>query len=82
VGSADGRVDVVSPPGVPTARETTGTDINPERLPGVVPTVYYVTVNGNRVAGPYESRKEAKREADTRSTNEVNLTYGVEAVRQ
>jgi hypothetical protein len=47
-----------------------------------VPTVYYVTVNGNRVAGPYESRKAAKREADTRSTNEVNLTYRVEAVRE
>lgn len=47
-----------------------------------VPTVYYVTVNGNRVAGPYENRKEAKREADTRSTNEVNLTYSVESVEE
>ena len=63
--------------GVPTR-----THINPGALRGAVPTVYYVTVNGNRVAGPYESRKEAKREADTRSTNEVNLTYGVESVRE
>lgn len=47
-----------------------------------MPTVYYVTVNGDRVAGPFESRKEAKREADSRSTNEVNLTYGVESVRE
>ena len=42
-------------------------------------TVYYVVVNGDRVAGPFESRKEAKREADTRSTNEIMLSYGVEA---
>jgi hypothetical protein len=47
-----------------------------------VPTVYYVTVNGDRVAGPFENRKEAEREADTRSTNEVGLTYGVESVKQ
>jgi hypothetical protein len=47
-----------------------------------VPTVYYVTVNGDRVAGPFESRKEAKREADSRSTNEVNLTYSVESARE
>jgi hypothetical protein len=60
----------------------TRTHINPGRLRRDVPTVYYVTVNGNRVAGPYESRKEAKREADTRSTNEVNLTYDVESVRE
>lgn len=43
-------------------------------------TVYYVVVNGDRVAGPFETRKEAKREADTRSTNEIMLNYGVEAV--
>lgn len=54
----------------------------PGHLSRAVPTVYYVTVNGDRVAGPYESRKEAKREADSRSTNEVNLTYGVESVRE
>lgn len=47
-----------------------------------MPTVYYVTVNGNRVAGPFETRKEAKREADTRSTNEVSLTYNVESVQE
>jgi hypothetical protein len=47
-----------------------------------VATVYYVVVNGNRVAGPYETREAAKREADTRSTNEVNLVYGVEAARE
>jgi hypothetical protein len=45
-------------------------------------TVYYVVVNGDRVAGPYETRKEAKREADTRSTNEVALQYGVEAAEE
>jgi hypothetical protein len=60
----------------------TGTDINHGRLRGSVPTVYYVTMNGDRVAGPYDTRKEAKREADSRSTNEVNLTYGVESVRE
>jgi hypothetical protein len=76
------RAGVVSPTNRRTASERTGTDINPGGLPGAVPTVYYVTVNGNRVAGPFESRKEAKREADTRSTNEVNLTYGVESVRE
>jgi hypothetical protein len=42
-------------------------------------TVYYVVVNGDRVAGPFETRAEAKREADTRATNEVSLHYGVEA---
>jgi hypothetical protein len=47
-----------------------------------VPTVYYVVLNGERVAGPYENRTEAKQEADTRSTNEVSLVYGVEAVRE
>jgi len=45
-------------------------------------TVYYVVVDGDRVAGPFETRKEAKREADTRATNEIMLHYGVEAVEE
>jgi hypothetical protein len=57
-------------------------DMNPGCQRRDVPTVYYVTVNGDRVAGPFESRKEDEREADTRSTNEVGLTYGVESVKQ
>jgi len=57
-------------------------DMNPGCQRRDVPTVYYVTVNGDRVAGPFEGRKEAKREADSRSTNEVNLTYEVESVRE
>jgi len=69
-------------PNRPTGRVPTGTNINPGGVRAGVPTVYYVTVNGDRVAGPFENRKEAEREADTRSTNEVGLTYGVESVKQ
>ncbi|MFB6169909.1 MAG: hypothetical protein ABEJ06_02070 [Haloarculaceae archaeon] len=47
-----------------------------------MPTVYYVMVGEERVAGPFETRKEAKQVADRRSTNEVNLTYTVEAVKE
>lgn len=44
-------------------------------------TEYYVTVQGERVDGPFESRRAAKRRADELMTNEVGLTYEVEAVR-
>ena len=39
---------------------------------------YYVTLNGDRVAGPFDTRKEAKRWADEEGTNEVGLNYLVE----
>ncbi|GAA0669350.1 hypothetical protein GCM10009020_14150 [Natronoarchaeum mannanilyticum] len=39
---------------------------------------YYVTLNGDRVAGPFDSRAEAKRWADEEGTNEVGLNYLVE----
>jgi hypothetical protein len=45
-------------------------------------SVYYVVLDGDRVAGPFETRNEAKREADTRSTNEIMLSYGVEAAEE
>lgn len=39
---------------------------------------YYVTLNGERVAGPFDSRAAAKRWADEEGTNEVGLNYLVE----
>lgn len=39
---------------------------------------FYVTLSGDRVAGPFETRAEAKRYADEQNTNEVALTYTVE----
>lgn len=39
---------------------------------------FYVTLDGDPVAGPFESRSEAKRYADEQNTNEVALTYTVE----
>ncbi len=39
---------------------------------------YYVTLNGDRVAGPFDSRTEAKQWADEEGTNEVGLNYLVE----
>jgi hypothetical protein len=42
---------------------------------------YYVTLNGERVEGPFESRRAAKRCADRRSTNEVGLHYAVRSAR-
>lgn len=41
-------------------------------------TEYYVTVDGDRVEGPFESHRAAKRRADQLMTNEVGLTYEVE----
>lgn len=41
--------------------------------------VYYVTVDGDRVEGPFEERGEARRRAAELSTNEIYLTYTVEA---
>lgn len=43
-------------------------------------TEYYVTHRGERVDGPFESRRAAKRRADELMTNEVGLTYRVEVV--
>ena len=39
---------------------------------------YYVTIAGDRVAGPFETRAAAKRRAATETTNEVGLNYSVE----
>jgi hypothetical protein len=41
--------------------------------------VYYVTCFGDRVAGPFETRGEAKRLADEENTNEIGDNYDVEA---
>lgn len=41
-----------------------------------------MTHGGERVAGPFETRREAKRHADELMTNEVGITYEVEAVRE
>ncbi|MCL9812342.1 hypothetical protein [Natranaeroarchaeum aerophilus] len=43
---------------------------------------YYVTLDGDQVAGPFETRAKAKRYADEQNTNEVGLTYTVERVRR
>lgn len=48
----------------------------------VVPKVYYVIVNGDRVDGPFETHAAAKAVADDRSTHEVNMTYRVEGVEE
>jgi hypothetical protein len=42
--------------------------------------VYYVTVDGDRVEGPYDERSEAKAIADDLNTHEVNMEYRVEGV--
>jgi len=39
---------------------------------------YYVTLRGDRVAGPFETRAAAKRRADEENTNEVGISYRVE----
>lgn len=41
---------------------------------------FYVTVDGDRFEGPFPDRKQAKRRAAELTTNEVYLTYAVEAV--
>lgn len=43
---------------------------------------YYVTLEGDQVAGPFETRTDAKRYADENNTNEVGLTYSVERIRE
>ena len=40
---------------------------------------YYVTVDGNVVDGPFETRAEAKRRQDELNTNEVGGRYRVSA---
>jgi hypothetical protein len=40
-------------------------------------TTYYVTVDGDRVAGPFETRAAAKRRCDELNTNEVGGRYTV-----
>jgi hypothetical protein len=47
-----------------------------------VSKVYYVTMNGDRVEGPYETRAEAKEVADDLNTHEVLMEYRVEGVRE
>lgn len=42
---------------------------------------YYVTVAGDRVAGPFETREDAKAWAAEENTHEVGLNYRVEADR-
>ena len=39
--------------------------------------VYYVTVDGEEVEGPFESRKDAQRRRDDLNTNEVGGRYRV-----
>ncbi len=39
--------------------------------------VYYVTVDGNEVEGPFESRKKAQERCDGLNTNEVGGRYRV-----
>lgn len=39
--------------------------------------VYYVTVDGNEVEGPFESRKKAQQRRDDLNTNEVGGRYRV-----
>lgn len=38
---------------------------------------YYVTLRGDRVAGPFETRAAAKQWADEENTNEVGTNYRV-----
>lgn len=40
-------------------------------------TEYYVTVDGDRVAGPFETRAAAKWRCDELNTNEVGGRYTV-----
>lgn len=40
---------------------------------------FYVTVEGDRVAGPFETRAEAKQWAADENTHEVGLSYQVES---
>lgn len=44
--------------------------------------VYYVTINGEQVKGPFDTRSEAKAIADDMNTYEVNMEYRVEGVRE
>lgn len=39
--------------------------------------VYYVTVDGEDVEGPFETRKEAQRRRDDLNTNEVSGRYRI-----
>jgi len=39
--------------------------------------VYYVTVDGTEVEGPFETRKEAQQRRDDLNTNEVGGRYRV-----
>jgi len=41
-------------------------------------TEFYVTVNGERVEGPFEDRTAAKRRADDLNTTEVGANYRVQ----
>lgn len=41
---------------------------------------YYVTCNGRRVEGPFETRTEAKEVADDRNTHDVGTHYTVTRV--
>lgn len=41
---------------------------------------YYVVLGDDQVAGPFETRATAAREAAERTTNEVGLQYRVKAV--
>lgn len=43
-------------------------------------TRFYVTVEDDRVEGPFETRSEARSVAAQRATNEVHLQFRVEAV--
>jgi hypothetical protein len=44
--------------------------------------VYYVTINGEQVKGPFDTRSEAKTVADDMNTHEVNMEYRVDGVRE
>ena len=50
--------------------------------PRAVTKVYYVSMDGDRVEGPYDSHAEAKRTADELNTHEVNMEYRVEGVEE
>jgi hypothetical protein len=39
---------------------------------------FYVTVDGERIEGPFEDRASAKRRADDLNTTEVGASYRVE----
>jgi hypothetical protein len=43
--------------------------------------VYYVTMRGDHVEGPFDSRAKAKAVADDMNTHEVNTSYRVDGVR-